>query len=419
MARPIRTIHVALTDGEQVWLDDDGHLPSFEQDPTAGGPTATATASHLLTDAVHLAPVVVLDDANRLHVVGPRGARPGRGRWADLADLPEDLAGHVARSAREHRGTPPSRRPEWYRPGWYDAVEAWVDAVLAGTGRSRTAALLTHRVWSISAVLVVPTDDGPLWFKASCEHFGAEAGIVATLAAHVPDLVLEVVAVERDRGWLLTEPLAGVDDDGAPAETAIALAPAWADAQLASLQWLDELRAAGAPDRGLEPTLSAWREALATNSELDTLTGGERTALAAAVPVVESRLRALQACGFPDTLGHGDLHSGNVAHDRGGVRVFDWSDACLTHPFLDGTHLAHWVAEEGADVEDLLGRVLAPWRAAYPAADFDRAVELAPLADLVFQTVTFDQLARSIEPGTGDFDGVVAMLTRRILDATA
>lgn len=423
MSRPPRTIHVALTDGERVWTGTDGALPSFVHDPEADGPTATARASHLLTDAVHLAPVVVLDETHRLHVVGSRGGTPEHGQWAGLEALPEDLRGHVVRATREHWGTPPTTRPDWYLPGWLDEVEAWVDSALEGSGRTRTGPLRTHRVWSISAVLTVPTDGDTLWFKASCAHFGAEAGIVEVVATHLPDLVPEVVAVDRGRSWLLTEPLTGVSDDGAPAEAAEVLAPRWAAAQLGAVAWLDELREAGAPDRGLEPTLLAWRDALASNAELDDLDPEERKRLAEVVPEVESRLRELWGCGYPDTLGHGDLHSGNVAHDGDDARIFDWSDGCVTHPFLDGTHLAYWIAgadgEGGDAVTERVRSVLAPWRDACPDADFERAVELAPLADLVFQTVTFDQIARSCEPGTGDLDGVVAWLTRQILAAVA
>ncbi|GAA5106747.1 hypothetical protein GCM10023339_04040 [Alloalcanivorax gelatiniphagus] len=417
MTGSLRTVHVALVEDERVLLDDAGRLPAFTRDVEADGPHPTATASTLLADAAHLGPVVVLDGANRLHVVGPRDGVPDSGRWVALDDLPAGVREPVTTVVRQHRGTPPAGRPDWYAPRWHDEVEAWLDAVLAGRGRRRTGPLRTHRVWSISAVHTVATDRGTLWFKASCEHFSAEAAIVETIARHLPDLVPEVVAVERRRGWLLTEPLPGREAAGAPADVARALAPLWAAAQVASLGWLDELRGAGAPDRGLDATLSSWREALA-NPELDGLSDDERRRLGEVVPVVEARLRELWACGFPDTLGHGDLHDGNVARDGADLRVFDWSDGCITHPFLDGTHLAHWISErDGGDAADRTPAVLAPWREAFPNADFDRAVELAPLADTVFQTVTFDRLTRAGEAGTGDLDGVVLMLTRKVLAA--
>lgn len=176
------------------------------------------------------------------------------------------------------------------------------------------------------------------------------------------------------------------------------------------------------PNRTLEPTLAGWREVIATNSELDELSADERAELCDAMPRIEALVREFWGTGCPDTLGHGDLHTGNLAIDGGRLRIFDWTDGCVTHPFLDGTHLALWLrrGDDEADREHLLRDVVAPWRDAVPAADLDRAVTLAPMVDSVFQTVTFDAIARSGEPGTEEFAGVVVMLVRRVLaDARA
>lgn len=419
MSDPLRTIHVALTDGERVWLDESGDLPHFVQDVRVPGPGATAVASRLLTDAVHVAPVVVIDDTTRLHVLVPRDAEPDRGGWAGMDALSEDLRDRVGRAVREHLGTPPAERPQWYRPGWHAGAEEWIDEQLRRSGRVRTGTMATHRVWSISAVYSVPTDAGDVWFKVCCDHFAGEAPIVDLLARRLPGLGLDVIGTDAQRAWLLTEPLAGVDaaEDADPSVVVSVLGPAWAAAQMASLDWLPELRSAGAPDRTLEPTLRAWREAVRTSPEVASLTEDERAALAACTPAVEAALREFWACGFPDTLGHGDLHVGNVAWDGTDVRIFDWTDGCITHPFLDGTHLAMWRSgRDDADASAEVAAVLEPWRQAFPDGDFERAVALAPLADDVFQTVTFDGIARTSEPGLGDFDGVVAMLTRTVVE---
>ena len=219
-------------------------------------------------------------------------------------------------SAPRWRSTPaaaPQQRPDWFRAGWYDRVEAWIDDCLVARGSRRTEPVRTHRVWSISAVLEVPTSDGVLWFKACCDHFRAEAAILHRLSDRLPDLVPIVVAADDAEGWLLMEPLAGASDRAAGAPEA--LAPVWAAAQLASLGWLDELRAAGCPDRGLGPTLAAWRSVLAHDPEMALLTDDERAAVLGSADEVEARVRELWSTGLPDTLAHGDLHPGNVAYD--------------------------------------------------------------------------------------------------------
>ncbi|MBD3923653.1 aminoglycoside phosphotransferase family protein [Nocardioides cavernae] len=413
-----RTHHVALVHDGAVWSAD-GALPTFvHADEDDGDPTRTATRH--VADGVHAAPPVRLPKpdedvrADILHVLALRDDpdRVTGGTWLPIGDLPEPFGAKVGTALAQHTGTAPRQRPDWFRAGWYDRVEAWIDDLLTVRGRRRTGPVRTHRVWSISAVLEVPTSDGVLWFKACCDHFRAEAAILHRLSERLPDLVPIVVAADEAEGWLLMEPLAGASDRAAGAPQA--LAPVWAAAQLASLDWLDALRASGCPDRGLEPTLAAWRRVLADDPEMALLADDERVAVLGAADEVEAQVREFWATGLPDTLAHGDLHLGNVAYDGQALRLFDWTDACISHPFLDGSHLAYFVASDtaGEDTDQLVGAFAEPWREAYPDADVDRALALAPLADLVFQTVTFAGIAAATEEGAGDFTGVVAQLVR-------
>ena len=418
----IRTHHVALVHDGRVWTVE-GALPTFvhhREDPDAPEPTRTAT--QLIADGVHAAPPVLLDGAegeglpDGLHVLALRGDPDGLtdGSWLPVAELPDPVGSRVRTALEQHAGTPPPRRPDWYGPGWHDRVEAWVDRSLAASGRRRTGSLRTHRVWAISAVHQVPTDDGSLWFKACCDLFRAEAALLAQVSQHLPDLVPVVVAADAAEGWLLMEPLAGAGDGDRAMGAAEVVAPVWAEAQLASLDWLDDLRAAGCPQRGLEATLAAWRAVRDGHPEVGLLAEEERAAVLASAGEVEARVRELWGVGLPDTLSHGDLHLGNVAYDGSVLRVFDWTDACVSHPFLDASHLAYFVASDADDgtAERLLRAFAEPWRAAFPGADVDRALALAPLADLVFQTVTFAAIADAAEDGAGEFPGVVAQLLR-------
>lgn len=426
MAAAQRTHHVALVRDGTVLVVDDGALPSFVQELEADdAPDPTAYASTFAGHGVHLAPVVLLrkDDTDRtpdrLHVLALRGEPDPGADWRGVDGLAEPLRAPVRTALEQYAGEAPPRRPDWFRPGWHERVEAWVDEQLSTTGRRRTGPLRTHRVWSISAVLEVPTDGGTLWFKACCDHFIAEAAILHRLARRIGDLVPGLVATDDEAGWLLMEPMRGASD-GDRADGAVdAVAPRWARAQVAALGWLDELRAAGCPDRGLEATLGAWHDVLATSPELADLTDDERAELPAAASRAEALVRELWACGIPDTLCHGDLHPGNVAYDGREVRIFDWTDGCVSHPFLDGSHLARvldWYGTGEGEADRVLQAYAQPWREALPDADVDRALELAPLADLVFQTVTFAQIASASEDGAGDFNGVVLRFTRAVIE---
>jgi hypothetical protein len=413
-----RTHHVALVHHGTVWTED-GSLPTFvHADEDDGDPTRTATRR--APDGVHAAPPVPLprpDESVRadvLHVLALRGEpeRVADGAWLPVGELAEPFAARVGTALAQHAGTAPQQRPDWFQAGWYDRVEDWIDECLSVRGSRRTEPVRTHRVWSISAVLEVPTSDGTLWFKACCDHFRAEAAILHRLSQRLPDLVPTVVAADEAEGWLLMEPLAGASDRAEGA--AEALAPVWAAAQLASLTWLDELRTAGCPDRGVEPTLAAWHRVLAHDPEMALLSDDERAAVLGATDEVEARVREFWSTGLPDTLAHGDLHPGNVAYDGQDLRLFDWTDACISHPFLDGSHLTYFVAshDADADADRQLADFAEPWREAYPEADVDRALALAPLADLVFQTVTFAAIAAATEEGAGDFTGTVAFLVK-------
>ena len=426
MAGTHRTHHVALVRGDTVLVAADGSLPSFVQDlEDDDAPDPTAYASTLAGHGVHMAPVVVLPQdvpdrrPDRLHVLALRDGAPVGADWRRVDDLDEPLRSPVRTALEQYGGDAPPRRPDWFRPGWHDRVEAWVDDELAATGRRRTGPLRTHRVWSISAVFEVPTDRGTLWFKACCDHFIAEAAIVRRLADRIGHLVPVLAGTDDRAGWMLMEPLRGASDGDRAAGAVDAAAPLWGQAQVAALDWLDELRAAGCPERGLAATLEAWHDVLASSPEMALLTDAERQELPTATGRAEALVREFWACGLPDTLSHGDLHPGNVAYDGRELRIFDWTDGCVTHPFLDGSHLARvldWYGTAEGEADRVMQAHAQPWREAFPDADVDRALELAPLADLVFQTVTFAHIAVAAEDGSDDFTGTVARLTSALLE---
>ena len=276
-----------------------------------------------------------------------------------------------------------------------------------------------EKMWSISGVLRIPTDRGDAWFKAAADVFHAEAAIHRVLAAHFPDDVPVLLAEDDARAWLLMEPLAGTTETDQVPGAGAALAPRWAEVQLASLDLIDELRAAGCPVRDADATIAGFRRVLADSDELTLLSREELGTVRGLQDDIEALVREFWGCGLPDALCHGDLHLGNVAWDGSDLRVFDLTDACLSHPLLDGCHLAGF-DDRGPLDGDLFAAFVRPWREAYPDADLDRAVRLAFVVDLVFQADTFDRIARATEEASAyELGGVVARLLRRLPEDVA
>ena len=109
--------------------------------------------------------------------------------------------------------------------------------------------------------------------------------------------------------------------------------------QAQSAGMTDALRRAGCRDRRL-PVLARQIDELAAHPlTARHITPDELARLRTAIPALQERCTALGRYNLPDCLVHGDLHLGNVARNGTkngeGYQIFDWSDSCIAHPFVD------------------------------------------------------------------------------------
>jgi hypothetical protein len=351
-----------------------------------------------------------------LHVFAPPGDRGDGLPLLDLDELEqldEDVA--VVEALRESvagLGHPSPLRPGWYAPTFLTEAQDWVDEVLAGLGRRRTSRLEPVQIWSLSAVLRAPYDGGVAYLKGCSPHFHAEPALTRVLAARLGDAVPRVLGTDDVRGWLLMDALPEGTAD------AVRAADVLARLQVNMAGHLDELVAAGAPDRGAAATLAAFEAVVETGIEIPRLTPSERDRLPALVPWIGDQLARMEGCGLPTTLVHGDLHTGNVASEGERLVVYDWSDACVGMPAVDLPVLSGRV-EEGsrAAVHAAYADV---WREHAPSADTDLAVSLAPVVCDAFQAVTYDLLARGVEPvSRWELEGATTRVLRQLLASHA
>lgn len=331
----------------------------------------------------------------------------------------------VASDALGRRAAGGDGWPAWYLPGWRHQVDAWVSAVLAERGLTPTGPAEIVRWWSLSAVLRFPVSasDGAardVWFKATCEGFHDEAAITAALAGVADAPIPAVLGVDTGRAWLV---LADVPGAGEDASLDVALAAATAMARL-QIRLIPQARTLPIPVRDADATIAALRAVVHGSVETPVMPPELVSGARLAEPRLAAMVRALDGVGIPSTLVHGDLHTGNVAGTPAHPLIFDWTDACLAHPYLDGRLLANSVVarrEPGADPAALERAVrdafTGPWRAAYPDLDHDLAWELSRDAEHVFEMISYEGIVRAQAPGSRwELGGVITEKLARLVD---
>jgi len=309
------------------------------------------------------------------------------------------------------------RAPDWSSEQWQTRARGWVDEQLAAAGRRITGAVEPRvRPWSL--VWRVPTDGGPVWFKANNQGTVHEAVLIATLAELTPDRVLTPIAVDPQRGWSLLpdggeslRDVLGRDPDLAHWERAL---PGYAALQLATAPRVDELVTLGVPDHrpevlaGLLADLLEDRESLRIGAE-DGLDPETYERLRAEVPAYAERCRRLADLGIASTIQHDDLHDGNVFAGPDGYRYFDWGDASVAHPF--GTLLVtvrsiRYAAELAADDAALVrlrDSYLEAWTDRYDRRTLVEAADLAMNLGAVSRSLSWRRALDTVDPARAEY----------------
>ncbi len=260
-------------------------------------------------------------------------------------------------------------------------------------------------LWGISMVLRAPSALGPFYLKCSAPLFHREAAVTAVLAAATPDVVTRVAAVEPDENWLLMFDHGDATLGDGPPETWTSGLEVQAGIQQAWIGREQTLIDAGAQVR----SLAALAEALPTLADMEPLdvelTGDDRQAWTDSIGAFTDACARLDALGPAPTLVHGDFHPWNVAASPSGPRVFDWTDAAISHPFLD-------LAVYATRPDDLALRhamrdaYLARWAGHLSPADLAAAGDLAIVVGTLFQVQSYVRILSSLDPDDrGDLAG--------------
>jgi hypothetical protein len=408
---------VLLLPGAEGW-----HLPARrteENNLFGGSHIRAALAAQLGADCtvLHVAHVYVDPETQRWRWAliavenhDPAWTPPDGARWTDaaaLADLPlaqpEQRAAILSWLVERAGDAIPAQRAPWARPGWLNEITAWAAGELARNGRALTGPLEQVKTWAISCLLRAPASGGTVYIKACpvLPLFTNEPAFTARLAELYPRTVPRPLAVDPAWRWMLLDEFAGPLLKDAPRPAWDATIRAFAAMQRESVGQIDALLAAGCLDRRLDRLASAVPALLAALDERDGLDPAEIAALRAAEGRLVALCAELASYRVPPALLHGDLHENNIAIAATGPLIFDWSDACIAHPFLDlvtlldpeGTPLA---PDERARLRDLY---LSYWTGYEPLERLRAVAALAEPVGLLHQTLSYEQIMAGVEPG--------------------
>ena len=264
--------------------------------------------------------------------------------------------------------------------------EEWIREHVEPSGAPE---LVHDRPWA--AVWRVPTTGGPVWFKACAADRAFEARLTAELASRHLDVLPNVLAHDEARAWLLLADLgAPIGVDAVTLNDYLELLPRYAELQIAEIPYADDHLAHGVPDRRL-PLLPDQFDML-VDADLP-LEPHEVMRLRAFAPEFRELCAELAAHGVPETIQHDDLHGNNLYPHAGGVRILDWGDSSVAHPFFSFTQAyRHAPADWHAPMRDAY---LAPW--GEHAACADLAIRLSWFAYVAGDGVVDDPRNFAVE----------------------
>jgi hypothetical protein len=334
-------------------------------------------------------------------------------RWVGREDL-ADAALHDDRQAAagvlDDLAAGPGRVP-WADPGWLPAAERWLRASLDAAGRAVTGPVRQVRAWELSCILRAPTAAGDVYLKAvpDAPLFVNEPVVTAALAALFPDHVPAPLAVDAGRRWLALADFGAELAWDTPAAVREDVLRTFARLQIDAASQVDRLLEAGCLERGL-PWLAdqaeRWLPAIEETGRLPGidaatwLSEDELAELRAAVPHLTAICAELATYAIPPSLVHGDLHLGNVAQGPRGYLFLDWTDASVTHPFLD---LLTFFQEDEAEIEGplrdrLRDAYLSEWTAFEPPERLRRAWRLAEPLSALHQAIGYRSIVADLRP---------------------
>jgi Phosphotransferase enzyme family len=249
--------------------------------------------------------------------------------------------------------------------------------------------LVKQRAWS--TVWTLENASGRFYLKQAAPGFDVEATLLSALCSWRPSSIVELLAADSKRGWLLTRDAGRMlhdvmfdePENGRAQVRSILLA--YAELQVACLQPdappFDEVLEDRSPATMAQSFAAVVRDdALLRHGGS---TSGDFEQRNRRLQKIEQLCRELATLALPLTLEHGDLHTSNIMISVDGTpRIADWGDACWTTPLhglvmcMDDIAGRHKIGRDDPWFGQLIEDHIDAWRRAGSNCDFHRAMDI-------------------------------------------
>jgi hypothetical protein len=278
------------------------------------------------------------------------------------------------------------------------------------------ATIFRERPWS--TVLRIETSAGILFLKVPVPGLAKDAAVIELLATISPGLVPEVLAKDEETGCFLMrdagEPLHDFLQQQINAAKVAEVLRSYAEMQIAASGRLQELFELGLPDWRLDRFPEVYAEFLSSGilQEAEGVDDEELfrfKSLSSAIAGICSELLSLT---IPSSIEHADFHDKNIMiSDAGAVRIIDFGDAVVTHPFFSAANFLYKMQRNHAskvspEIMALLEEsYLSPWRKDYSAAKCAECMRLVKTLNDVRYVLSYGRLLRSLPDISEVVDG--------------
>jgi hypothetical protein len=206
-----------------------------------------------------------------------------------------------------------------------------------------------------------------VWMKSTPTFMVPEGTILRLLGGETAGPIPRVLAEDPSSRTVLLSDLSGEDQWDAPPAVLTRMVRTWVGVQSRWTGRAESLVDAGLPDRRTAGLVAAIAHLRRRRDVRDSLPAGELTEFDAVVDELPGRLDAIERCGLPATLVHGDFHPGNWRSSGDDLVLMDWGDCCVGHPLLDMAAFLDRVPPES--IEGVRDAWTAAWLDRLPGAD--------------------------------------------------